>query len=524
MPAALQTIVDRLRATISQFSAAQKTLSIIGITGLILGGLALYSWVSKPTMSPLFANLSATDASAIVDQLNSSGVQYELTDGGATILVPNKDLYPTRMSVAAAGLPADAEGDGYSLLDSVGVTSSEFQQQTTYTRAVEGELAKTISAMKGVETATVKLAMPEESVFVDSKQDPTASVFIKSKAGATIAGEQVESIVHLVSAGIPGMAATDVAVIDANGEVLSSVGVGVGNGQGKKSTEYEVKTAEAIQVMLDKVVGRGNAVVSVSADLNYDQTQRTSEEYTSNPDTAPLSSATTIEEYDGAAGTTVGGVLGPDNIAVPNQNGDNAGGYKNTSETVNNSVNRVTEQTTTATGTVRRQTIAVAVNQVAAAALNEADLTEMVQNASGFNEERGDSVSVTQAAFDTSAADAAKEAFAEQDARDKAAQQQELYKQLGIAGGIVVILIIGAFILRRRAKSRREEIDPDALRLDAPEPFEFPQDDEDDEPIIPRPLRGLEAKRVDIETLADEEPAEMADLLRSWVSQKGDKA
>src|SRR5690606_36009591 len=130
-----------------------------------------------PTYAPLYTGLAATDASAVVEQLEASGVSYQLADGGATVMVPKDSVYQMRLKTAAAGLPAASDG-GYSLLDEMGMGSSEFQQSTTYKRAMEGELAKTISAMKGVETASVQLALPEDTVFVAEKADPTASVFV----------------------------------------------------------------------------------------------------------------------------------------------------------------------------------------------------------------------------------------------------------------------------------------------------------------------------------------------------------
>src|SRR5699024_6050059 len=133
-------------------------------------------------LSPLFTGLSSTDAAAVVDQLKSAGVEYELQDGGTTILVPDEAVYDQRLSAAAAGLPSGG-GTGYTLLDEVGITSSEFQQDTTYKRALEGELAATIGQMDGVEQASVKLAMPEETVFASQQGTPTASVFVSSPRG-----------------------------------------------------------------------------------------------------------------------------------------------------------------------------------------------------------------------------------------------------------------------------------------------------------------------------------------------------
>src|SRR3712207_5851911 len=262
MPTQITALLDRAKAVVGQFSLAQRTIALIGIAGLVLGLVALSSWLSKPTMSPLFSGVSAADASAIVDQLDGEGVPYELADGGGTILVPADQLYATRISVAAAGLPADSEEGGYSLLDDMGMTASEFQQQVTYQRAMEGELSKTISAIDGVKTASVKLAMPEESVFVDEVADPTASVFVETKQGVTLEAGQVQAIVHLVSSGIPGMNPTDVAVIDAQGTVLSAIGGSTAGGLADQQTgEYEQRVAASVQTMLDRLVGVGKAVV-----------------------------------------------------------------------------------------------------------------------------------------------------------------------------------------------------------------------------------------------------------------------
>ena len=168
------------------------------------------------------------------------------------------------------------------------MTSSEFQQQVTYQRALEGELAKTISAMGGVQAASVKLAIPKDSVFVSEKADPTASVFVKTSAGSSLTTANVQAIINLVSASIEGMTSKDVAVIDSNGVVLSTVG---GDSttlmQSGQVSDYEQRTAANVQAMLDRVVGVGNAVVSVSAELNYDKTARTTETFTSDPSAAP---------------------------------------------------------------------------------------------------------------------------------------------------------------------------------------------------------------------------------------------
>ena len=185
MPAAVQNMFARLAAALKSFTVAQRTIAVILLAAVVLGAVALTSWLTKPSYTPLFTGIAPTDASAIVEQLRTDGVPYELTAGGATILVPEANVYDERLKAAAAGLPPTNSGGGYSLLDTMGVTSSEFQQNVTYKRAIEGELAKTIQAMDGVKTASVQLAIPEKTVFVAEEKDPTASVFIETQAGAT---------------------------------------------------------------------------------------------------------------------------------------------------------------------------------------------------------------------------------------------------------------------------------------------------------------------------------------------------
>ena len=531
MPAQVKSLFGRMGGAVGQFSLPQKTFALIALAALLLGGFALFSWSSKPSLSPLFSGLSATDASAVVEQLSAEGVTYELADGGSTVLVPQDKLYDLRLSLAAAGLPANSEGDGYSLLDGMSMTSSEFQQQTTYQRAIEGELAKTIGAMEGVETASVKLALPAETVFVSEQQDPTASVFVRTRTGKDLTTPQVEAIVHLVSAGIEGMKATDVAVVDSTGKVLSEVGTGITSGSGDEATSaYEQRVTGAVQAMLDQVVGAGNSTVTVTAALNQDQTQRTSEEFAPAADAPPLGSSTTREEYTGTGGGNATGVLGPDNIAVP---GDGAAGtdgeYLKTTEDVTNAVNKVTEVTTVAPGTVQRQSLAVLVDQTAAAGIDLAQLSATLTAAAGIDTARGDTIAVQAMAFDTTGADAAADALAAADAEAAAAERASMLRQLVIAGALLLVAIIVAVVLARRSRrSKREALDIGELPLmDGPDDTAVLEELPEIPPALPGPAEidpvaeSLAVKRAEIAALADEQPEEVADLLRGWLTPAG---
>jgi len=533
MPAPFNTMIGRVQKSIAQLSLAQRVFAVLITAAIVLGAVALGQWASKPTMSPLFTNLSSTDAAAIVDQLNSSGVKYELAAGGSTIMVPNAQLYDTRLAVASAGLPANSD-TGYALLDNMSMTSSEFQQQVTYQRALEGELAKTISAMGGVQAASVKLAIPKDSVFVSEKADPTASVFVKTAAGSSLTSANVQAIINLVSASIEGMTAKDVAVIDANGVVLSTVG---GDSttlmQSGQVSDYEQRVSASVQAMLDRVVGAGNAVVSVSAELNYDKTARTTETFTSDPSAAPLSESTAVENYTGGSSTATG-VLGPDNIAVPTNGATGDGAYHNETVVRNNAVNKVTETLQSAPGNVRRQSVSVVVSDAAAGTMNLTDLKAMVAAAAGVDTTRGDVVSVSKMTFDTTAAETAQVALDQAVTQEKAAATKTMYIDIS-KWAVVGLAVLLVFFLILRMSRRLGESERTTLSLEAVEALESRTHSALEaraQAVIaqaqvaagqigaaPVPDMGSVAAGVrdEIMAFAAAQPAEVAEVLRGWL-------
>src|SRR4051794_36070302 len=403
MPTKVSAWFARFAEAVRGFSIAQRTIALIGIAAVVLGTVALVSWLSKPSYSPLFSGLQAADANSIVEQLRADGVPYQLADGGGTVMVPQDKVYDERLKAAANGLPTST-AQGYSLLDDMGVTSSEFQQSVTYKRALEGELASTISAMDGVQTASVQLAIPEETVFAKEKADPTASVFIQTDNGVTLTSDQVQAIVHLTSASIEGMEAKNVSVVDASGKVLSAAGVGTTGSTDQQASDYEEKVRNSVQAMLDKVVGPGNASVVVAADMSSESAERVEESFTTPDDAPALNESTSTEEYTGS-GAGSSGVLGPDNIAVPD-GADGDGTFNSESSTRNNAVNKVTENRTIPSGVLNRQTVSVAVDQAAAAGVSMDNLTSLVSTAAGIDTQRGDQVTVEVMPFNATGAQA----------------------------------------------------------------------------------------------------------------------
>jgi len=540
MPVAVKDVLGRLAAYVKGFSAAQRTIAILAVAALVLGGIALTSFLGKASYAPLFTGLAAADASSITDQLQTDGVPYQLTDGGATILVPQAQVYSERLKAASNGLPSSNEG-GYSLLDKMGVTSSEFQQDVTYKRAMEGELAKTISAMDGVQTATVQLAIPQKTVFVAEEKDPTASVFIATKNGAQLSTDQVQAIVHLTSAAVEGMQPTDVSVVDSKGQTLSAVGTGATGSGADQAADYDATTSKKIQDLLDTTLGAGNASVVVSATMNQNSGTRTSESFTT-PTSGPvaLNESSSTEQYGSGSGAANGatGVLGPDNIAVPNgtaTSGTGKDGYTNESATKNNAVDHTTETTQIPAGALDRQTISVALNSTASAVqnVNLQSINDLVSAAAGVDTTRGDQVKVAMMNFDTSAAARAAKALKEQQQAD---QQDAMWSTIRTAaivlGSLLALLVIAFVLLRRSRKPEREAVDLGELDAYAGETFQLPLVDDvnrldaGDAPTVALPTMPHDDAPTEVLTteeisaLAERDPKRTAELLRGLLDDR----
>jgi len=540
MPAPISLLLRRLTHTIREFTIAQRTMAIIGFAVLALGIAALSFWATRPQLSPLFSGLSGTDANTLVEQLRTDGVQYEITGGGGTIMVPEESVYAERLKAAAAGLPSASTG-GYSLLDKMGVTASEFQQNVTYKRAIEGELAHTIEAMKGVKSASVQLAIPKDTVFVSEKTDPTASVFIATDNGITLGDDQVQAIVHLTSSSIDGMKTSDVSVVDAQGHVLSTTGVDVAGSGSKRASDYEERVRSSVQSMLDKVVGPGNATVVVAADMSQNSGQRTAETFTT-PDGSPALSESAQNDGTGSASGPKGsaGILGPDNIAVPSGTptaspgpGTITGLTGATSVTKNNAINKITEQTTIPAGSVTRQTVSVAVNK-AVSGVNRANLISLVNAAAGIDTTRGDSVAIEIVSFNRAgAADAAK-AIAASEAATSADRTAGLIRTAVTALAIALPIIIALFLISRRFRSRSKEdrelqemtelAELRAMMSDQTRPIALTAHEPPaaltytQVPLIEP--GDTERKRAEIDALAGKDPERTAEILRGLMDDR----
>ena len=526
-------ILNRAKGLFGGFTTGQRAVVLVGVLALLLGGYAVTRWVSQPTMSPLFSNLSGTDASAVVDELQSEGVKYTLADGGGSVLVPQAQVYNLRVALAGKGIPANdgSNGDqaGWSLLDKQGITATDFQQNVAYQRALEGELDKTLQAMNGVNTAVVHIAVPQKDVFSDDSQKTTASVLLQLKPGVSLGNDQVTAITNLVSGSVAGLDPSQVTISDQTGKLLSSPnGTGAAAAAAASQTDeqtaqYENRLSSAVQQVLDQVVGPGNAVVRVNAQLDFSSRDITSEKYSQpTPTTAPLSAATVDEQYSGN-GSSAGGALGQ--VAPSALAGSSGGAYSRKQSTVNNSVDKTVERAVTAPGQVQRLSVAVILNARTAGTLNTATVQSQVAAAVGLDPTRGDVVQVSALPFDISSQATAAKQLA---AADKAAKTAS-YVQIGKKAGIGLLVLIGLFMMMRRSK-RDPPIEATATDLPA------------SGLVLPQALTGSpygpagaigageqpalsagptrDQMRDDIAALVDNQPDDVAEMLQGWLSEK----
>jgi flagellar M-ring protein FliF len=312
--------------------------------------------------------------------------------------------------------------------------------------------------------------------------------------------------------------------VDSNGNVLSTVGGGTTGSGDKLAGQYEQKTQDAIQAMLDKIVGPGNSTVAVSAKISNETAQRVTEQYTQ-PTNAPATSESTKKEtYAGTGGTTAG-VLGPDNIAVPNGGGGN-GSYSSEDTTKNNAVDKVTETRDIPAGAVDRQTVSVAINSNAKG-VNKTELQNLVESAAGFNQQRGDVVTVETVGFSSDAAKQAQAALA-QEKEQQAQEQLSSYIRYGIiAAAIAAVVIIAIILIARRRKQAAEPID--IVELVSEDTLADPLAGILTTPTVPLPElvpatpiepTSADQKRKEIAGMAARDPEKAAQLLRNLMDGK----
>jgi len=408
--------------------------------------------VTEPPKTILFSGLESRDAAAVTAKLDSLTVKYEVK--GDTILVPADRVGDLRMKLAQDNLPA--AGVGYEIFDkSDAFGTTAFVQNINQLRALEGELARSIQTIEGIQSARVHLVIPERQVFAREEQNPSASVVLKTRV--KLDRGQVGAIQHLVAAAVPALSAQRVAIIDDAGNLLAGGDGGTGGAatsadQDQQTSDYEERVRGRIESLVASVVGAGHVRTQVSAEMVFDHTNVTKEEY--NPDSKVVRSSQTVERNATDANGGGGGAA----VSVANNlpGGQAAGGAggdagKSTSgsteETTNYEINKTITTSSNDSGNLKRLSVAVVVDSDGAKSRSAAEMAQiesLVKSAMGFDSARGDQLQVTNMAF------------AKLDAGDTTPAQKPLlgldsaywFKIIEAAILCVTALLIGLFVLR----------------------------------------------------------------------------
>ena len=392
----------------------------------------------EPNWSVLYSDLSEQDSIAITESLKKSGYAYKVSSDKKSVLVPADKIDELRIYVAENDLIQDS-APGFELLDDMQLGSTDFKNKLTKQRIYQGELTRSIEKMNGVRKVRVQIADPERSVFMDKDESPSASVMLILEPGYKLKTSQVKAIKNLVAYSIPRLKPEKVFLTDQSGNNLSDETEKSSSDIESYKTNFENQTAQKIQDVLDKIVGRDNASVQVSADIDFNSTRSTIESYIpveGSQQGVLTSSQTEMENYENPNPNTPGATTGTNNPPAPTtQAGQNKNlNYQKQKTATNYSVSKEVKQIIYAPGTVKRMTIAVAVNKILTTQEKE-ELEKLIISASGADLNRGDIINVTSLQFAAVDANKAQEA-----AVSKAIAQEK--QQEMVVNKIVPMLII----------------------------------------------------------------------------------
>ncbi len=368
-----------------------------------------------PNLAPLYTGLSLEDSSAIVTELQTLNVPYELRGEGDTILIPRDQITTVRMTLAGSGLPQRGQV-GYEIFDqqsTLGATS--FVQNLNNVRALEGELARTITSLTRIKTARVHLVLPERELFRRERSDPSASIVLAVRG--ELSNSEIRAIQHMVASAIEGLTPARVSIVDDQGNLLASGSGDEAEGAmagdaAERTLSYENRLRTRVEDMLANVVGPGRARVEVSAEIDFNRSTTTEERF--DPESQVVRSSQLRETENLTAGAN-GQVTVANELPGASQNNGGAGATEqgtSTEEVTNYEISKTTQTAVTEAGSVKRLSVAVVVDGVYAAdpavgtdtytprsADEIAQILTLVRSAVGYSAERGDSVEVVNMQF-----------------------------------------------------------------------------------------------------------------------------
>ncbi|MDR6536882.1 flagellar basal-body MS-ring/collar protein FliF [Variovorax soli] len=560
-PAGAMPAAPPAAAFLERLRAQPKLPLIVGAAALVAAAAAFMLWSRQPDYKVLYTNVSDRDGGAIIASLTQMNVPYRFAEGGSAILIAGDKVPEVRLKLAAQGLPKGG-GVGFELMDNQKFGTSQFAEQVNYQRGLEGELARSIESIGTVESARVHLALPKPSLFVREQKKPSASVVLSLHRGRSIDEGQVSAIVHMISSSVPELDPKSVTVVDQRGNLLSAANAGARGldvSQLKYAQEIEQGYIRRIEAILQPILGASNVRAQVAADIDFSVVERTEEKFAPNQDprNAAVRSVQSSESNQLGA-TPPGGVPGalsnqpPMNPSAPitaprppangPANGATPPGANTTTtattstapagpsssrkdSTTNYELDRSIRHVQQGAGAVKRLSVAVVVNNLGSAdgkarALTPAELDQirnLVKEAMGYSQERGDSLNVLNSAFARDGQDDPQAEVPVWKDRDNI----ELAKSIGQYLLIGVLALFAWFavlrpLLRKHLAPPRAaapEADPPAAAADS--------DDEASAAQLSALQREAERRQADLDYVqqtAEQDPRLVATLIKHWMN------
>lgn len=522
---------------------------MIGLAASVALGVAVVLWAQEPNYQPVLGDLSSYNPEDVTAILDSNGIEYRMDPRTGALLVPSDQVYNARLKLAAEGV-TDRKAIGYELLDQErGLGTSQFMETISYRRGLEGELARTISSMRGVRNARVHLAIPERSVFIRDTREPSASVFLEVFAGRRLEEEQIAAIVNLVAGSVPMMNRDNVTVVDQNGNLLTGHDNDAEADLIREQYEYTAKVEDRltrrVASIIAPIVGEGRFRAEVTADLDFSALEQAEELF--NPEQQAVRSERELTEQR-TAGTGPIGIPGalsnqpPANPTVPEQvTGTGQDGEENTAPPVNvrqeatrnYEVDRTISYRRQELGRIKRLTVALAVDDMKVVDPETGEVTYqpwpeqelqrlsmLVRDAVGYSAARGDSVTVMNTSFaPQEAIEFEPPAFWEQP------WFWDLMKQV-LAGLVILVLVLG--LLRPTLKtlsgetreSSKDEQDGSYDALPESEGSDALREalSSQSELLLPDAGDSYDRQLSALKGLIAEDPARVAQVMRQWVN------
>lgn len=458
----------------SRQPATRQLALLIGLAASIAIGVGMVQWAVQPNYKPLFGTMAPEDTNQVIASLEANGLDYTLDRRTGMVAVPAGDIHRARLLLASDGYPR-GEGVGFeSLYREQEIGLSSFMEQARYHRALESELARTIAALDSVRGARVHLAMAKQSAFLRQREQPAASVMLNLYAGRGLDDRQLSGIVHLVASSVPNLDAEQVSVVDQQGKLLSRQGMdeefGFTQEQFRYTRQLESDYSERIVDILEPILGAGAVRAQVAADVDFTRTERTSETYA--PDTRVRSEQTSEEisnqPFAGGVPGTLSNeppidttVIGQQPGVEPPLTAEEEAEQVNVPpartsrrSTINYEMDKTISHIRETPGALQKLSIAVVLDYVESSGEDGSttraplpqeridEVTALVREAVGFNEARGDTVSVISASFVS--APAIEDAVIE-----SSVFEQDWIWQLGKGLLVLVVLLALIFVVLR---------------------------------------------------------------------------